>query len=68
MYKIFIPFALVIFFTLSACSSEYTCVCIDTSNGQTLSSTTIEAKGSAEAQEQCDNKESIFFPDRCEIQ
>lgn len=55
-------------FTLSACDKDYTCVCTDLSDGSTLSTSTISASSSSDASAECDDKESIFLSDRCEIQ
>lgn len=67
MNKLLVAFSFFLFLSISSCTDEYTCVCTDTFNNQILSSTTIEARSSADAQEECDNKESPFYPDRCEI-
>lgn len=60
--------AAVLMFGMSSCTKDYTCVCIDTSNGDELSRSTIDAKDSQEAEEACDNKESIWYSDRCTLQ
>ena len=74
--KKFIFSSIVVFFILSAssCTKDYTCVCKDTVTGAVLSTSVVSTSAgggdsaSENAQEECDDKESVFASDRCEIQ
>lgn len=53
----------------SSCSKEeYTCVCTNTVTGTVISTTIIEADSQSEAQELCDDRETLLTPDQCLIQ